>query len=133
MNDIESKIGSILADPSAMKQIEELSRSLGLAENPSPQPAKPKSEKESKFDLSALTSILSSKGNETLPSDTDLLKSVTKFLPIIRSMNEEDETTVLLNALAPFLSGEKAKKLEDAKKMLRILRMLPFIKSQGLF
>lgn len=133
MNDIESKIESILSDPDAMKQIEALSRSLGLAETPPPPAQKTQSEKENKFDLSALTSMLSSKGNEHSQIDGDMMKSITKFLPLLKNMNQEDETTALLSALRPFLSGDKAKKLEDAKKMLRILRMLPFIKSQGLF
>ena len=131
MNDIESKIESILSDPDALKQIEALSKSLGLADN-SPEPVNHQHEKDKKLDLSTLTSILQPKSNSPQP-DSDILKSVTKFLPLIKGMNEEDEATALLSALAPFLSGEKSKKLEDAKKMLRILRMLPFIKSQGLF
>ena len=133
MDNIESKIESILSDPDAMKQIEALSRSLGLADAP-PSPApKPQIENEKKFDLYALTSMLSPRNNEQSTPDTDILKAVTKFLPLIKNMNEEDETTALLCALSPFLSAQKQKRLEDAKKMLRILKMLPFIKSQGLF
>ena len=138
MADIESTISGILQDPDAMSRIRELGKSLGLGDSSEdkPQPAQSRQNTSKGFDLSSLTSLLSS-GNKNSDSNQSLspdsISSLTKFLPLLSKMNTEDETTALLNALKPFLSEQKRKRLEDAGRMLRIMHLLPFIRSQGLF
>lgn len=138
MNDLESTISGILSDPDAMRQIQELGKSLGFtgsdqsAEKANAPYTAPPAKKISGFDLSSLSSLISNGSGNTLP-DTDTIGSIAKFLPLIKGMNKDDETTALLNALRPFLSAEKRRKLDDASKMLKVMRMLPFLKTQGLF
>ncbi len=71
-----------------------------------------------------------SKGNSLL--STDSLASVAKLMPLLSSVNSDDDTTRLLEALRPFLGTAKQKKLDEAKKMLRLLKILPLIKSKGI-
>ena len=135
MNDLESTISSILADPDAMKQIRQLGKSLGLDSTEENSTANNKPERNHKtdnFDLSSVASLFSGIQNKSSSPDSELLASLTRFLPLIKGMNKEDESTALLKALKPFLSGEKRRKLDEAGKLLRLFRLLPIIKSQGL-
>lgn len=132
MADLESTLSSILSDPSAVKKIQELGKSLGLADgNDSNEPPKQGT------DLSALSSLLTQTPVQSTSvlsgiTDPDILSKITKFLPILGKMKGDDETTILLNALRPFLSEHRRKRLDDAGKMLRIMRILPFIKDFGI-
>lgn len=119
MDDIQSKISQIMSDPEAMKQMQGLGEMLGLTGN-KPEAPQPKQEPSAQNDISSLLG-------------TDTMSSVTKLLPVLSSMKQEDETTHLLHALRPFLSEEKRKRLDEAKKMLQLLKVLPMLKNNGLF
>ncbi len=140
MDNFEETIGSILSNPEAMSKIEELSKSLGLTQNTS----NTNSHENSGIDMSMLKGLLGGNApkkesenplSSLLSGDfsPSLLSTVTKFLPLLQGLNREDESTVLLNALRPFLSQEKCKRLDEAGKMLRIMRILPKIKNMGIF
>lgn len=139
MADIESTISSILSDPDAMSRIRELGKSLGLTDNDSTPLPPAESQNTSKgFELSSLTSLLSGNpnGHQSPVSgglSADSLQSLARFLPMLSKMNTDNETTALLNALRPFLSEAKRKRLDDAGRMLKIMQILPFIRSQGIF
>lgn len=70
------------------------------------------------------------KGNSLLGGEA--LASVAKLAPLLSSLNSDDDTTRLLDSLRPFLGSAKQKKLDEAKKMLRLLKILPLIKSKGI-
>lgn len=129
MDDLQSKISQIMSDPEAVEQIRSLGNMLGLSQNSqdtavsppktSP-PSPPISENRAQNQqLSALNG--------------DTLSGIAKMMPVLSSMKQEDEATRLLSALRPFLSEEKQKKLDEAKKMLRFLKVLPLLKNGGLF
>ena len=133
MADLETTLSGILSDPEAVKKLQELGKSLGLSPEEQNIPKSPvKSAPESGFNLSALSSLLGNSSQSTQASDEGMMQKLTSFLPLISRMNHEDETTALLSALRPFLSQEKCRRLDDASKMLRIMRILPFIRNSGL-
>ena len=72
------------------------------------------------------------KNSEPIFSD-GTLDAILKLMPILASINQEDEKTRLLNALRPFLKEERRKKLDEAIKMMQLFKLLPLIKSQGIF
>lgn len=117
MDDIQSQISRIMSDPEAMKQVQSLGEMLGLSQNNKPEPKPPEPEK---------TDISSLLGNDTL-------SGITKLMPVLSSMKQDDETTKLLLALRPFLSEDKRRRLDEAKKMLQFLKVLPLLKNGGLF
>lgn len=137
MADLESTLSGILSDPEAMSKIQDLGKSLGLTGNDSQKGSTQKAESNplSGLDLSSISSLSSLLGsNSSQNTDTsDIMKKLTSFLPLISRMDQEDETTALLKALRPFLSADKRRRLDDASKMLRIMRILPFIRSAGIF
>lgn len=136
MADLESTLSEILSDPEAVSRIRDLGKSLGLTGDT---PAQDSPQKEQSplsgpdlSSLSSLTSLLGA-GSSQNTENADLMKKFTSFLPILTRMNSEDEATALLRALRPFLSEEKRKRLDDASKMLKVMRILPLIRSTGLF
>ncbi|MBQ0098249.1 MAG: hypothetical protein KBS62_04875 [Oscillospiraceae bacterium] len=116
MDDISAKIGEILSDPEALKQIEELSSMLGKSDLPSvhKEPPPPKNDFSSLF------------------QNNDTMKMLSKIVPIMQSIKEEDDTTRLLFAIRPFLSEKRQKKLDEATKILKMMKLLPLLKDFNL-
>lgn len=105
MDNLSEKINSLLSDPGAMAQIQAMASSLGLGGEANP-PAPTKNNAE--------------------------LASLSALAPLITMGQQEDDSTRLLSALRPLLSAEKQDKLDKALKMLRLMRMIPFIKESGI-
>lgn len=113
MDDITGKIGQLLSDPQAMEQIMSLTSLLSPSSEEAPtQPAEPiKPQK------------------PALPSfSDDTMKTVMKIMPLLSNIRQDDDTTRLLNALRPFLCEERCKKLDEAEKILQLIKILPVIK-----
>ena len=47
-------------------------------------------------------------------------------------MGQEDKNTELLRALKPHFSPERAKKVDDASRIMQLMRLLPLAKVMGL-
>lgn len=121
MDDLQEKISQILSDPQALEQIKGLGGMLGLNTNNSnnnPLPPQPQQQK-------------SANPLEGLLGD-DSLGMITKMMPLLSSFKQEDDSTRLLAALRPFLSEPRQKKLDEAKKMLQLIKLLPLIKKTGI-
>ena len=104
MDDIASQISSFLENPDAMAQIQKVAQSLGLN---------------------------NSKEAEAPPSvDPDTAALFQKAASIY---SKGDKNTELLMALKPHFSPERAKKVDDAVKILALLRLYPLVKDGGLF
>lgn len=122
MDDLSGKISELLSDPDTMEQLMSFAGMLGSnsdenekTPNPPPVPAaKPSPQPKQKE---------SSLG---LPADT--MQTVMRIMPILNSMNQEDDTTRLLNSLRPFLSKERNHRLDQATRLLQLLKILPVIK-----
>lgn len=112
MNDLTSQLTQILSNPEMMEQIKGLSGLLGQSAPEPPQ--------EQKF-------------LQNNPLGGDGMQLAMKLLPILTSIKQEDDTTRLLRAVKPFLSTERQDKIEGAIKILQIMKILPLIKTQGIF
>lgn len=124
MDDMQNKISQIMSDPEAMKQVQSLGKMLGLAQNEDSNESSPiKNIPQNEHQNNGIASLL---GDDTF-------SSFAKIMPLLQSVKQEDETTHLLLALRPFLSDSKRKRLDDAKKMLQLLKILPLLKGNGLF
>ena len=115
MENIQDKIAEIMADPEALSQVQNLGKMLGLgSDEPAAPPPSPNPD-----------------SNELLSGEA--LGAITKLMPLLSMANQEDDTSRLLAALRPFLSEEKCRRLDSAKRMLRIMKLLPALKEGGLF
>lgn len=72
-----------------------------------------------------------SKGKSSIdmPFDPSLLGSIGQMG---RLMNGDDENTALIKALKPMLSEDRRRKADEALKILRLIKLLPLLKSSGL-
>ena len=110
MEDLSAKLSGILSDPEAMKELTALASELGVNtpgvhKEPEPQP----------------------------PADPSVLSVMSGLIPLMGSLRQEDDTTRLLDAIRPFLSDERKEKLDKAKKLLRMMKLLPLLKDLNLF
>lgn len=56
-----------------------------------------------------------------------------KIAGIFQKMNEPDKNIMLLNALQLHMRDENKDKVEKAKKIAKIISLLPYVKDMGLF
>ncbi len=146
MDNLQDIFSSVLSNPEAVNKLRSLGKELGLTgstDNTSAEKTQKPHQNNQPFDMSALSSLLSSGSNSPDMQNSvsslgnaispDTIQSITKLMPLLSGFNQEDETTALLNSLRPFLSGEKRRRLDDAGKMLRVMRILPKLRNTGLF
>ncbi len=118
MEDLTEKIAEILSNPEMMNTIKNISGLLGSpSENEScdDKESPPESE-ESSFSF-----------------PPEMMQMILKLMPILSSLNNEDDKyTRFLEALRPLLSEKKRKKLDESSKIFKIIRILPILKNQGI-
>ncbi len=123
MDDLNEKITRLLGDPSSMAKIQSMMAALGGGDTPAPTesppapPPAPPSEPTPSLSLDALPD----------------LGMLTKLAPLMGAFNKEDDDTRLLQALRPYLHGEREQRLDDTMKMLRLTKLLPLLQQQGIF
>lgn len=153
MDDLSQQLNQILSDPQSMQQIQGMMSALGLGggsdNQAAPPPAQPAAPQQSGgFDPSALAGMLGSLGKAASPPSNltggvtpeitggvtpEMLQTVTRLAPLLGQVNREDDSTRLLRALRPLLSDHRQKKLDEAIKILQMMRLLPLLKDSGLF
>ena len=112
MDDLTEKLSSILNDPQAMKEVAALASQLGMdmpgvhTEQPAPVVSAPKRDE---------ASVLSG------------------LIPMLGALKQDDDTVRLLEAMRPFLSEERQQKLDKAKRLIRVMKLMPLMKDLPLF
>lgn len=130
MPDLQEQLNQILSNPEALRQVQSLGEQLGLGVN-SNNPPTPKDPEPPPPQLQPQNGLQNNMMNNIM--NGDMLKMFSKIAPIMSSFKNDDETTVLLNSLKPFLSPERRERIDKAEKMLKVLRILPLIRDNGLF
>lgn len=130
MDDLTGKLNQVLSDPAAMEQVGALAKMLGLQQEASPpKPIPPQPQNNSFGNLAGLLGGLGG-GNGMDPA---MLQTVSRLMPLLQSMQQEDDSTRLLHSLRPLLGPERQRRLDEVSKLLRLFRLLPMLKGQGLF
>lgn len=121
MDDLSSMLGEFLKNPESMEKIKSLAGMLGGGSGPPPSaPAAPPAVP------------LSEPDNRPAGEDQESLRMMMKLAPMLSRFRQEDDSTRLLRALRPFLNEEKRKKLDEAIRLMQLVRMIPFIRNSGL-
>ncbi len=103
MSEMQDAINQILSNPETMKQVQSLGEQLGLSK-PAPKP-EPKNE---------------------------MLGAMQSLAPLMGSFSADDDVSRLFQALKPFLGEEKQRKLEQAQRLMKLIKVIPLIKDSGL-
>ena len=125
--DLGAMISQLLADPQRMQQLGQMAASLGLGA-----PAQSSSnESASCGGLPDLSAVLGAAPRETKPAiDPSLLL---KLQGAMQSLSQPSPGVELLRALRPLLSEKRAKKVDDAVRIMQLVQLLPPLKESGLF
>lgn len=127
MDDLNDKITRLLSDPNSMAKIQGMMAALGGGDTPAPTKATPSPPP-------APTPSPPSTPPPSLSLDgLPDLGVLTKLAPLMGAFSKEDDDTRLLQALRPYLHGEREQKLDDTMKMLRLTKLLPLLQEQGIF
>ncbi|QAT51126.1 hypothetical protein EQM14_15865 [Caproiciproducens sp. NJN-50] len=124
MEDLSSMLNDLLKNPESMEKIKGLASMLGGSGGSGSGPAPPPDE------TPAVPAVRDSRAPEGV--DQDSLRMIMKLAPMISKFRQEDDSTRLLRALRPFLNEEKGKKLDQAIRLMQIVRMIPLIRRSGL-
>lgn len=119
MDNLSELLGSIMSDPQAMKQIQDMAGQLGIGDISGERTAPETTPHISR--------------EENIAGDTDILGMVGKIAPLLSQMNKEDDATRLLHALRPYLGESRQKKADEAQKLLGIMRVMTLLKDQKIF
>lgn len=117
MDNLSQQISALLSDPEMMSKIQGLSSMLTEHSTPPPAPLPP-------------TPSAPPPADNSFPTDT--VNMVMRLAPLLQSVSQEDDSTRLLKALRPFLHEDRRAKLDEAVKMLGLMRLLPALKNMKL-
>lgn len=115
MDDLNEKIARLLSSPDSLQKIQSAMAAFGgtpaepaAAPPPSPTPSPAPS--------------------SGLPD----LAALAKLAPLLGSLGQDNDDTRLLQALRPYLHGEREQRLDDTMRLLRLTRLLPLLQEQGI-
>lgn len=120
MENLTDKITNLLSDPEMIDKIKNIS---GLLDN---------EKLDSKNENTENKSKNSNEQDDTLPFPPEIIQMILKLMPILSSIKKEDKYTKFIEALKPLLSEKKQKKLDSSSNILKIIRILPLLKNQGI-
>ena len=153
MDDLTSMITEFLGNEENMNQLRSVMGSLGLdgneaasSQNATARPggtfpgngSQPDGTQQNPSwlpDLSGLAQLFGGKGDaassgsSTPPIDPGAIAMLSKAAS---AFSREDENTQLLRALKPHFSPERAKRVDDAIRILQLIKLLPLIKEMGI-
>ncbi len=143
MDDLASMITQFLSSEEGMNQLRSVSAALGI---PDPTAAAPQAGQNSfnNFVPPPVNNggapagggipFFSSQASSSQAGAPSLdLNTIMLMQRAISALNQDDQNTELLRALKPHFSEERAKKVDDAFRILQLIRLLPLGKDLGLF
>ena len=125
MSEIQDTINQILSNPEAMRQVQSLGEQLGLSTNSAPQPTQQLAPQPAPQPQPVSPPV-------SQPQQNEMLGAMTSLAPLMSSFTANDEVSNLLNALRPFLGDEKLKRLDQAQRLMKLIKVIPLIKDSGL-
>ncbi|MEM1486302.1 hypothetical protein V6615_15785 [Oscillospiraceae bacterium PP1C4] len=146
MDDINSTINAILGDPAKMQQLRSMAESLGINTGNASPPVQHTSGNAGQgaggIDPGAISALLqnfqnaggnqnsSSSGNAA--SSLPALDGISKITGLMSSFNQSDKNMDLLRALKPHFSAARAGKIDDAVRIMQLMRMWPVLRDSGI-
>ena len=140
MDDLASMITQFLSSEEGMNQLRSVSAALGLPDigAAAPQAGQnsfvPPPVNNGSAPAGGGIPFFSSQGSSSQAGAPSLdLNTIMLMQRAISALNQDDQNTELLRALKPHFSEERAKKVDDAIRILQLIRLLPLVKDLGLF
>lgn len=152
MDDLNSTISSILGDPNKMEQLRQVAQSLGINTGSAEQTPPSGGEQPSGggIDPGAIASILQnfqnagggSAGGNTAAANTGNagntgtggpnLDTISRIAGVMGTFNQSDKNIDLLRSLKPHFSETRAGRIDDAVRIMQLMRAWPALRDSGL-
>ncbi|WP_195282117.1 hypothetical protein [Harryflintia acetispora] len=146
MEDMASALGSLLNNPQTMQQIMNLANQLGLggdgaapaadAQPPAaPPPAQPQAQPAPPLQnlfTPPPAQPAAPNAAANLLGNLDV-NTIAKVSQILQGLNTRDSNVELLLALKPHFGEKRQKKVDDAIRIMQLVKMLPLLKETGIF
>ena len=148
MEDISAMINNLLSSPDGVAKLQSMASAVlgqGGSSQAAPVAASPPAATP-QIDPSLISSImsgLSGLGNHSashqnaggepapeMPLNPQMLGTIAKAMS---AMNSGDKNTELLYSLKKHLGEERSKRVDDAARIMQLIKMLPMLKESGLF
>lgn len=113
MDDLTKKISELLNSPEGMQKIQAAAASFGMLGG----------------DNSA-----SEKSDPPPSGETDNqidIETIQKLVPLLSGLKTDNQDTLLLKALRPYLQDERQHRLDESIKMMQLIKLLPLLKEKG--
>lgn len=127
MDDLAKKLNDLLSSPDGMQKIQSMASSLGmLSSDPG--------EKSNSHSLAE--SVPAGAPPSPLPIDggsVEDLEMIRKLMPLLSSFKADDENTILLRALRPYLKDDRQHRLDESIKIMQLLKVLPLLSDKDIF
>ncbi len=112
MDDLSDKIQQLLSSPDAMNQIQSMMAAFSSGSN-AQQPS------------------LSPPAPPPVPTNGMDITNLLKIAPLLNKMQQDNDGANLLKALRPYMHDEREKRLDEAIRILQLMRFLPLLKDLG--
>lgn len=86
-----------------------------------------------------LSSLTSQPGGDGTPTASDsgdmgsMVSMLAGLAPLMSGLTRDDDNTVLLRALRPYMHGGREKRLDEAIRLLQLLKFVPLLQGKGGF
>lgn len=139
MDDIGSALGAILGNPQTMQQIMSLASQLGLGDGapagegaapPDPVPAAAQPSPPPAYSPAPYAPPPDPPVNPFGNLDPAALAKIAQMMG---NLNQRDQNVDLLLALKPHFGEKRRKKVDDAIRIMQLVKMLPMLKETGIF
>lgn len=133
MDDITAKITELLSDPSGMESIMSLASQFMPTQSSNNTNGNSTSgnSTSSNNNSESEQSSSSSTGDSGFNLGPEQMSSLMSAFSIF-NQNKDDDSTRLLYALKPHLSEERQKKVDNAARLMKLVKMLPYLQDSGL-
>lgn len=132
MDDIASMITQFLGSEEGMAQLRAVSEALGLGDVTAAASAAPPSGQGQQVGAGFTPPAFQGSQSSQAAPQIDL-NTLMMMQKAVSMMGQEDKNTELLRALKPHFSPERAKKVDDAIRIMQLIRLLPVAKELGIF
>ncbi|MDD2417537.1 MAG: hypothetical protein PHR24_02025 [Oscillospiraceae bacterium] len=117
MDDLAQKISELLGSPDGVQKLQAAAASLGmLTDNKTEPSAQP---------VSAMLPSAPETAASMSGGDLEVLQ---RLVPLVSGFKQDSQDTVLLKAIRPYLQDERQRRVDDAVKIMHMLKVLPNFK-----
>lgn len=130
MDDLSQKIESLLHSPEGMQKIQAAMAAFSSSAPATGADDAPAENAGGNDGLSSLLGSLQASSPADKPRDEGGMPDLAKLMqlmPLLSGLNKDDENTVLLKALRPYLHGEREKRVDDAIQMMKLMKLMPLL------